>query len=255
MILHHLDVLSSCLSSQARLWRGALSYRPVKNQPEQPLELYEFEASPYCRLVREALTELDLDVVIYPCPQGGQRFRPVMQALGGKQQFPFLIDPNTGKQLYESLDILDYLSETYGRKVRTARGALRPVAIGAALASTLLRGRLKGYKARPSRAPAQPLILYSFEASPYARLVREALCELEIPYLLRQFGKAQWQDIGTHWTREKLFPGLPVKGRHRTALKAKTGKMQVPYLIDPNTGVEMFESAKILAYLQKTYAL
>ena len=31
--------------------------------------------------------------------------------------------------------------------------------------------------------------------------------------------------------------------------------MQVPYLVDPNTGVSMFESADIRRYLYDTYAL
>ncbi|EYT44070.1 glutathione S-transferase, N-terminal domain protein, partial [Acinetobacter sp. 478810] len=31
------------------------------------------------------------------------------------------------------------------------------------------------------------------------------------------------------------------------------GKMQVPYLVDPNTGVKMFESAQIVKYLKKQY--
>ncbi len=30
--------------------------------------------------------------------------------------------------------------------------------------------------------------------------------------------------------------------------------MMVPYLVDPNTGTEMFESADIVAYLDRTYA-
>jgi glutathione S-transferase len=30
--------------------------------------------------------------------------------------------------------------------------------------------------------------------------------------------------------------------------------MMVPYLVDPNTGVEMFESADIVRYLEETYA-
>ena len=30
--------------------------------------------------------------------------------------------------------------------------------------------------------------------------------------------------------------------------------MLVPYLSDPNTGAEMFESAEIVAYLERTYA-
>ena len=31
--------------------------------------------------------------------------------------------------------------------------------------------------------------------------------------------------------------------------------MQVPYLLDPNTGAQMFESAEIRDYLYDTYAL
>ena len=30
--------------------------------------------------------------------------------------------------------------------------------------------------------------------------------------------------------------------------------MMVPYLVDPNTDTEMFESADIAAYLEQTYA-
>ena len=32
--------------------------------------------------------------------------------LGGKQRFPFLVDPNTGQQMYESDDIIQYLFAT-----------------------------------------------------------------------------------------------------------------------------------------------
>ena len=35
---------------------------------------------------------------------------------GGKAQFPYLVDPNTGVEMYESLDIIDYLFETYGQR-------------------------------------------------------------------------------------------------------------------------------------------
>src|SRR5512134_2396561 len=70
-----LDVLTSTLSSTLRFWRGT-NARAAAEQPARPLQLYEFEACPYCRLVREALTELDLDALIYPTPHGGKRFRP-----------------------------------------------------------------------------------------------------------------------------------------------------------------------------------
>ena len=40
----------------------------------------------------------------------------------------------------------------------------------------------------------------------------------------------------------------------RDAFVARSGKMMVPYLVDPNTGAAMFESADIVAYLERTYA-
>lgn len=42
-----------------------------RKQPKKPVEIYEFEGCPFCRKVREAVNILDLDVVFYPCPQGG----------------------------------------------------------------------------------------------------------------------------------------------------------------------------------------
>lgn len=248
---HMLDVLNSTLASTARLWRGT-DGRPSKQLPEKPLELYEFEGCPFCRLVREALTELDLDALIYPCPKGGQRFRPKAIEMGGSSQFPYLVDPNTGSTLYESADIIDYLYETYGGRPAPAQWR-RAIDLPTSFLSTGVRGSA-GMRARAGKAPGQPLELYSFESSPYSRRVRELLCELEIPYLLRNTGKAMLKDYGPPQIRKALFPNLPVKGRNRLALLERTGKVQVPYLIDPNTGVEMYESDAIKAYLMETYA-
>ncbi|MGH8461914.1 MAG: glutathione S-transferase N-terminal domain-containing protein [Stenotrophobium sp.] len=251
-----LDVSTSVLASQLRGWRGSMIRRATRKQPEQPLQLYEFEASPFCRLVRERLTELDLDVMVYPCPKGGKRFRPMVQKLGGKQQYPFMIDPNTGTSLFESADIIRYVSQTYDGIARNPRGLRRQFALGMALLATVSRVTHgpRGLKVRPSKAPAKPLELYSFESSPYSRLVREVLCELELPYLLHNTGKARWQDIGPPKMRERLSRGMATVGRNRIALEQRTGRVQLPYLIDPNTGVEMYESADIVAYLEKTYA-
>lgn len=250
-----LDISSSVLASQLRGWRGTGIKGRARKQPEKPLELYEYEASPYCRLVREVLTELDLDVLVHPCPKGGTRFRSVVKKLGGKQQYPFMVDPNTGTSLYESADIIRYLGETYAGKPRHPRGLRRTLAVAVAALSTISRGvkGLRGLKVRPSKAPAKPLELFSFESSPYSRLVREVLCELELPYLLHNTGKARWQDIGPPKMRTRLSKGLETIGRNRLVLEDRTGKIQVPYLIDPNTGTEMFESEKIIAYLEKTY--
>jgi glutathione S-transferase len=246
-----LDVLNSTLSSTLRLWRGT-NARPAAAQPAKHLQLYEFEGCPYCRLVREALTELDLDAVIYPTPHGGKRFRPKVAVMGGKQQFPFLVDPNTGRSMYESADIIDYLYESYGGRLAPTR-LLRPLDVSTAVLAGIPRFRA-GSRARPSKAPKQPLELFSFESSPYSRRVRELLCELELPYLLRSTGKAQWRDLGSPGIRAALFPGLPVSGRTRTELLERAGKVQVPYLVDKNTGTAMFESEAIRKYLLDTYA-
>jgi len=245
------DVLNSTLASSLRFWRGTMAHGSAR-QPAKHLQLYEFEACPYCRLVREALTELDIDVLIYPSPHGGRRFRPKVATLGGKEQFPFLVDPNSGESLYESADIVDYLYRRYGDR-RPPTRLLRPIDVSTSVLARIPRLRA-GAVARPSKAPRKPLELFSFESSPYSRRVRELLCELELPYLLRNTGKAGWRDLGPPGLRRTLFPDLPVAGRTRTELLERSGKVQVPYLVDPNTRVAMFESARIRQYLQATYA-
>lgn len=225
-----LDLLSSFAVSVARAGVG-MTVGTLGPRPEKPLELYEFEACPFCRKVREALSILDLDAVVYPCPKGGTRFRPEVVRRGGKAQFPYLIDPNAGVELYESSDIVRHLFTRYGDGNVPASLSFAPLFHASNAFASLCRP-LSGVLVRPSRVPAQPLELWSFEASPYCRLVRETLCVLELPYVLHDVAK-----------------GSP----KRDAFVARSGKMQVPYLHDPNTGRSMFESADIVAYLQESY--
>ncbi len=251
------DLTTSLIASSCRGWRGAASFKPASRQPEKLLELYDIEASPYCRLVREVLSELDIDAMIYPCPASGTRFRPRVQELGGKQQFPFLVDPNTGDKLYESADIVDHLRLAYGNGRPASRGLGLQLGIAASYAATLSRavGRIRGMRARPSRAPEQPLELYSFEASPYSRPVRELMTELELPYRLRNFAKSRWEEMGPPRVRKKFFPEAPLTSVNRIRMQQLTGRLQVPYLVDPNTGTAMYESSDILRHLEQTYAL
>ena len=252
-----LDLATSLLASSFRGWRGTAAFKPQTRQPEKLPELYDIEASPYCRLVREVLTEMDLDVMIYPCPKNGTRFRPKVEALGGKQQFPFLVDPNTGAQMYESSDIIRYLRSEYGDGQPAARGFARSLGLTGSYLATATRiiGRIRGAIARPSRVPDQPLELYSFESSPYSRPVRELMCELELPYRLRNFAKSGWEDMGPPLVRKRFFPKTPLTGRNRIRMKELTGRLQVPYLVDPNTGTAMYESSEIMRYLVRTYGL
>ena len=249
------DATINLLAGTVRGWRGTQAFAPAARSPEKLLELYDIEASPYCRLVREVLTELDLDALILPCPSGGKRFRGKAEALGGKQQFPLLADENTGTVLYESADIVEYLTRTYG-KPATAKGWRRPLALATSYLSSALLwrpGGITGMAARPSKAPEKPLELYSFESSPFSKRVRARLCELEIPYVLRNTGKGAWTDMGPPSFRDRLFKGPKDTTRNRKWLAERTGRVQVPYLVDPNTGSEMYESDAILEYLDKTY--
>ena len=42
---------------------------------------------------------------------------------------------------------------------------------------------------------------------------------------------------------------------NRDKMVERTGRFQVPFLVDPNTGVEMFESAEIVEYLEAVYTV
>lgn len=202
-------------------------------RPEKPIEIYEFESCPFCRKVREIVAVLDLDVLFYPCPKNGPNFRSKVAQMGGKQQFPYMVDPNTGVAMYESDDIIKYLVQKYG-------DGTVPLTLSLGLLTTLsegfaMIGRMgKGSFYTPSRLPPQPLEIWAYEASPFCKVVREVLVELELPHILHSCGR-----------------GSP----KRQILYQKAGHFQVPYLEDPNTGVQMFESAEIVEYLRATYVL
>lgn len=250
---YRVNLASSTFATALRTGVGVTA-RPAAAKPEKLLELYEFEGCPYCRLVREALTELDLDAMIYPCPKGGKRFRPQVIKMGGKAQFPFLVDPNTGRQLYESLDIIAYLYETYARRplpLKWRAGALQKLSSSV---TGIARG-MAGIRATPSHLPAQPLQLYSFESSPFARPVRDLLCELEIPYILRSAGRTRISDWVPPVIRDSLNLHTDPDLENRKTLLERAGRVSIPYLVDPNTGEEMAESEEIIQYLTATYAL
>ncbi len=249
---HRFNVAGSALATALRTGFGITAH-PAGEKPAKLLELYDFEGCPYCRLVREALTELDLDAMIYPCPKNGGRFRPRVTELGGKAQFPFLVDPNTGRQMYESLDIIDYLFETYAKRplpIKWRTGSLQKLGSGAA---SIARG-MAGMRAKPSRQPASPLELFSFESSPYARPVRDLLCELEIPYILRSAGRTRLSDWVPPVVRDTVNLQSEPDQHNRIELLERAGRVSIPYLIDPNTGEEMAESEAIIQYLITSYA-
>lgn len=240
-----LEVATSGFASIARLPFGskvdeACIARPAGAVPKEPIILYEFEACPFCRRVREALSQLDLTVEVRPCPKDAVKHRTEVEAMGGKLTFPFLVDPNTEAGeggMYESEDICRYLYATYGNGAEFPEGIISTTVLTGWMPTLLRAGRGMTRYANATThggaADLKPLTLYNYEGNQFARLAREALCELELPYTLFNCGK-----------------GSP----KRATLTEVAGEgASVPYLVDPNTGQNVGESEEIVAYLFKTY--
>jgi len=244
-----LRAIASFGTSLLRVNRGVI-VKGHGRTPKRPLELFEAEYCPFCRHVREALTELDLDAMIYPVPKRGKRHKQRLIKLGGKAKIPFLHDPNTGVKLHESVAIVEYLYKQYGLEWEKVPERW----LATSTLATLTRGKL-GMFARPNKAARKPLELYSFEGSPYSRLARETLCELELRYLLHNVGKTP----GSHADylppeyRAERVPDYMPGTENRRKFMERVGRVMVPYIVDPNTGTAMFETRKIQEYLKTTY--
>ena len=228
-----LDVATSFAASVARGGSG-MAVGTLGPRPARRLELYEFEACPFCRKVREALSILDLEAMIYPCPKGG----PALPRAGSEPRrqgaLPLAGRPEHRREMYESDDIVRYLFATYGDGRVPALLALPVVRdLTSGLASAFRIGLGDALPPRPA-AGASRSSSGASRRRPSAASPARRSASLELPYVLHNVAKGS--------------PG-------REAFVTRSGKMMVPYLVDPNTGVSMFESADIVAYLDRTYAL
>jgi len=207
------------------------------SHPEKPLQLYDIAGCPFCRRVREAMSALELDVQVFPCRRGGTRFRPRVVALGGKAQFPYLVDPNTGVRMYESADIVAYLAATYGDGTLPPPSGHGAVRLLTGVAARLrrrhpARGDPGAAPVAAGRGPVVELELYGFEKSAECGVVRDMLCSLEIPYLLHNVleGSRRWRELAQ-----------------------RSGTEGVPFLVDPGAGAEKRGAAEIADYLEHAY--
>ncbi|KAG8464529.1 hypothetical protein KFE25_009897 [Diacronema lutheri] len=207
-------------------------------RPAQPLRLYEYEPSPYCRKVREACAILDLNVTMLPCPAARTGFAAELKQLGGKMQVPFLVDPNAQLSMYESDDIIAHLYDAYGPGRAavpwTLKGGFAFWTCALASMARGLAGNRLDPRARPDTMAMRPIELWGYDASPFVKPVRERLCSLALPHTMVNCARGS---------------------ANRDVLVARTGRFQVPFISDPNTGVEMFESDAIVRYLDSVYKI
>mmetsp|Transcript_8040 Transcript_8040/g.20156 ORF Transcript_8040/g.20156 Transcript_8040/m.20156 type:complete len:405 (-) Transcript_8040:3915-5129(-) len=211
-------------------------------RPNEPLILYEYDASPYCKRVREMINLLDLTVEYRPCPGARQgRFSDQLEQETGRRTVPYLYDPNTKKGMFESAYIIEYLLENYGPPSDVFdRKALWPITFEPFSTTTSTQvalllgmpGSRRQANARTDNEDMIPLELFGYESSPFVRPVRQKLCALCLPHVMISCSRGS---------------------ANRDRLVAKTGRFQVPFLVDPNTGLELFEGAEIVRYLDQVY--
>ncbi|HEY9856649.1 MAG TPA: glutathione S-transferase N-terminal domain-containing protein [Stenomitos sp.] len=75
------------------------------------MTLYQFESCPYCKMVREKLSELRITYINVNVPRDRSQRQEVLQ-VSGQASVPVLVDGDT--VLDDEEKILPYLQEKYG---------------------------------------------------------------------------------------------------------------------------------------------
>ena len=163
------------------LMDSSATLRQEVKRPKETIVLYEYDASPFCKKVREACAILDLDVLMKPCPGARKGFSDELAELsGGKRTVPCLVDPNrvesdgrTGVPLFESDDIIDHLYDAYGpgkdEVPLTLKGFFATLTCGLAAAVRGMPAATVPAGARPDNGQMEPLTLYGYEPSPFVK--------------------------------------------------------------------------------------
>lgn len=209
---------SSCLSGYPR--------------PSRPLVLFHRTDSAGCKKVREAMSILDLDVLVYPIPDGGPRWTSVAGFEQGMEG-PVLVDSTHGVTLRDADAIVEHLFTMYGNPNKIP-WILRSNAVSDFLLQSALKmrgGTGSMYKGN-TQVPEKPLVFWAYEASPFCAVVQEVLCELAIPHVIKNVARGSAK---------------------RSILFGEVGHFQAPFLEDPNENVCMFESAAIIEHLLSKY--
>ena len=122
-MIRPLDVTTSVLTTIGRLGSGA-RVGTLGNDPRGPSSSTSSRrVSSVARCARRSRSSISR-AIVYPCPKGGPTWRPRVRVQGGRELFPYLVDPNTGRAMYESNDIVAYLFSEYGDgRVAAALGA------------------------------------------------------------------------------------------------------------------------------------
>ena len=185
------------------------------------------------RKVREALSVLDIDTVVYPSTRSWEEL-----GFDHRRDEVTLRDPNTGVECADADDIVAYLFETYGGGAEIPWVMRRDNGVGEALLrmAIWLRGgsgtKYNGEKAGGAEGGTGPdpadVEFWGYEASPFCGVAYEALIEAGIPHVLKTVARGSSK---------------------RNVLYEAEGHFQAPYLVYGS--VSMFESAAIIKYIER----
>jgi hypothetical protein len=211
-------------------------------RPKRPLIVYKYNASLYCKGVQETINLLDLTVEYWPCSGARQgKFLDQLYSKTYQRAVPYLINPNRGTKRFESGDQIEYLLMPYGPpEEEFDQKVLWPITFAgfSIYTSTLVvvLWNFPGWQgqanARPDNEDMQPLELWEYKLSPFVHPVREQLGSLCLPHVM---------------------VSCPQDLANMDGMVEKMGRFQVPFLVNPNMGIEMFEGPIIVEYLEAIY--
>lgn len=132
-----------------------------------------------------------------------------------------------------------------------------------ACAARLFSGSIVAPGASESRRPRLPLQLYEFENCPFCRRVRETLCLLDLDAEIYPCPRETMRSYG-YMNQSRFRPTVkelgcviadrgPRPGLSGSPRRPRSGALQFPFLVDPNTDTRMYESRAIVHYLWETY--
>uniref|UniRef100_A0A7S3V3X1 GST N-terminal domain-containing protein n=2 Tax=Chaetoceros debilis TaxID=122233 RepID=A0A7S3V3X1_9STRA len=210
---------------------------PSKPMPSM-LVLYSYEGNQFCRLVREVLTELDVPYTLKSAGKGSTRRTELSDITGGSTQCPYLMDPNTGKNISDSKDIIQYLYKNYalftppnellGDLSDILTPILKPVYKQLAPLQAGSGGENKvEYEATIAAAKSQieeeiaseDIVIYTYSLSPFCTEATAVLDNLEVAYKEISLGK--------EWVPFLINEDGPQK---RAALGEMTGQTALPHV-------------------------
>ena len=244
--LHAWNAVGNVLATGFRIGRGrevaAPALADLNSQtvprPQKPLVLYNYEGNQFCRLVREVLTELDIPWEMRSAGKQSPRRQELAYITGGSSQCPYLIDPNTGVDMAESKDMVEYLYKTYARwtppneLLEWASHTILPLAKPLFQFLTPLQAGSSGedtdaYEAGITNAMDEidqetqqyPITVYTYDWSPFSQETKALLKRLDISF--------HEISLGREW-----IPGLIKEGgsEKRAALLEMTGQSSLPHI-------------------------